>query len=66
MGFTSMDDFVNKVTNLQQFNRTDWNKLALPALAQVAGEWYCLMMGSGNPAIGVLSSRKQLVFSIVM
>lgn len=62
MGFSSMDDFVNKVTNLNQFYRADWNKNALPTTTQVAGEWYCLFMGSGNPSAGVFASGTNLSF----
>jgi hypothetical protein len=62
MGFSSMDDFVNKVTNLTQFYRADWNKNALPTTAQVAGEWYCLFMGAGNPSAGVFASGTNLSF----
>ena len=50
MAFTSMDDFINAVSNLGQFYRTDWCKLALPTTAQVAGSWYDLYPGTGNPA----------------
>ena len=32
-----------------QFNRTDWNKNALPATVQTAGTWYDLSLGAGNP-----------------
>lgn len=54
MGFASMDDFVSKVTQDGQFRRTDWNKLALPTTAQVAGTWYSLARGGGNPAAEAL------------
>lgn len=52
MGFSSMDDFINKVSELGQFKRTDWNKNFLPTTAAVAGEWHCLAKGDGNPAAG--------------
>lgn len=47
-----MDDFINKVSELGQFKRTDWNKNFLPTTAAVAGEWHCLAKGDGNPAAG--------------
>lgn len=49
MGFSSMDDFINKVSNNGQFKRIDWNKNFLPTTAAVAGEWFCLARGGGNP-----------------
>lgn len=49
MGFSSMDDFVQETTVNSKFTRTDWNKLALPTTAQVAGMWYDLSTGPGNP-----------------
>jgi hypothetical protein len=54
MGFASMDDFVSKVTQDGQFRRTDWNKAALPTTVQVAGTWYSLARGGGNPAAETL------------
>jgi len=52
MGFTSMDDFINEVTNNGNFLRTDWNKNFLPTTPAVAGEWFCLARGQGNPNSG--------------
>lgn len=49
MGFSSMDDFISKVSNGGQFKRIDWNKNFLPTTAAVAGEWFCLARGGGNP-----------------
>jgi len=54
MGFSSMDDFLNKITNLGQTLRTDWNKNFLPTTAAVAGEWHCLARGAGNPGLGAI------------
>ena len=48
-GFSSLDDFINEATVNGKFWRTDWNKLALPTTAQVAGEWYDLYPGQGMP-----------------
>ena len=50
MAFSSMDDYINKISTLGQFYRTDWNKNFLPTTAAVAGEWHCLARGAGNPA----------------
>lgn len=53
-GFTSMDDFTNKVSSSGQFYRADWNKNMLPTTAAVAGEWSFLARGGGNPAADAL------------
>lgn len=49
MGFSSLDDFIASTTVDGKFLRTDWNKLALPTTPQVAGMWYDLACGPGNP-----------------
>lgn len=49
MGFSSLDDFIASTTVDGKFLRTDWNKLALPTTVQVAGMWYDLACGPGNP-----------------
>lgn len=49
MWFSSMDDFINKTSELGQSLRVDWNKNFLPTTAAVAGEWHCLARGAGNP-----------------
>lgn len=62
-GWSSLDDLVNEVTTNGKFWRSDWNKLALPTTAQVAGEWYCLFRGSGNPtADSILNTGTNLAF----
>lgn len=48
-GFSSMDDFLNETTVNGKFTRTDWNKNVLPTTTQVAGMWYDLSCGAGNP-----------------
>jgi hypothetical protein len=53
-GFSSQDDFIQKVTQLGQFLRTDWNKNMLPTTAAVAGEWSFLARGGGNPGADAL------------
>lgn len=49
MSFQSLDDFTNKVSTLGKFLRIDWNKNFLPTTAAVAGEWFFLARGAGNP-----------------
>jgi len=48
MAIQSMDQLISALT-AGNTNRSDWNKLALPVTAQVAGQWYDLSTGSGNP-----------------
>ena len=50
MGFSSMDDFINKTSTLGQAYRADWNKNFLPTTPAVAGEWHCLARGGGLPS----------------
>lgn len=54
MGFTSLDDFVNKVTEDGKFNRTDWNKIT-GAAAYTAGRWYDLSGLAGYPVANAYS-----------
>lgn len=49
MGFSSMDDFINETSTNGKFLRTDWNKNFLPTTPAVAGEWFSLSRGTGNP-----------------
>lgn len=53
-GFTSMDDFMNATTSLNQRYRADWNKNFLPTTAGVAGQWSFLARGGGNPGADTL------------
>lgn len=62
MGFSSMDDFLNKVTVLGQFWRQDWNKLSNAAGVHVAGEWHAMFAGQGNPTVGLLTGGTNLSF----
>lgn len=48
MAIQSQDQLISALTNGQTY-RSDWNKLALPVTAQVAGQWYDLTTGSGLP-----------------
>lgn len=54
MGFTSLDDFVNEVTNNGKFNRTDFNKIT-GAAAYTAGRWYDLSGLNGYPVANTFS-----------
>jgi hypothetical protein len=49
MALQSMDQIIAAFSS-GKFNRSDWNKNALPVTAQVAGQWYDLSTGAGNPA----------------
>jgi hypothetical protein len=44
-----MDDFINATSANSRFWRQDWNKNFLPTSAAVAGEWFSLFRGNGNP-----------------
>ena len=54
MGFSSLDDFVNEVTNSGKFNRSDWNKIT-GAAAYTAGRWYDLSTLGGYPVANTFS-----------
>jgi len=56
MGFSSMDNFISDVTVDGQFRRTDWNKNFLPTTAAVAGEWFNMFRGAGNPAADTIGN----------
>jgi hypothetical protein len=49
VGFSSLDDFINEVTVNGKFQRTDWNKLALPTTNEALGLWYDYSTAPGNP-----------------
>ena len=53
MALTSMDSIV-AAFSAGKFNRSDWNKNALPITAQVAGQWYDLSTGAGNPIMNAI------------
>lgn len=48
MGFSSQDDFINKITNINKTWRMDWNKIT-GAAAYTAGRWYDLSQLNGTP-----------------
>lgn len=49
MGFSSLDDLVNEVTNNGKFIRNDWNKITGAASAYTAGRWYEFSALGGTP-----------------
>ena len=51
MALQSMDQIIAAITE-GRFNRNDWNKNTLPGFAHVAGQWYDLSTGAGNPFQG--------------
>jgi hypothetical protein len=56
VGYSSVDDMVQKLTVSGKFWRSDWNKLTHATTTQNAGEWYCLFHSTGNPAAGTLGA----------
>ena len=48
MGFTSIDDLVDEITNNGKFRRLDWNKIT-GATAYTAGRWYDFSGLAGTP-----------------
>lgn len=63
MGFSSMDDFVNQITNNGKRWRADWNKATFTTTAHTAGLWYSLFRGGGNPtADTILGTGTNLAF----
>jgi hypothetical protein len=48
MGFSSMDDLVNEITNNGKFIRNDWNKIT-GAAAYTAGRWHDFSGLAGTP-----------------
>lgn len=62
-GFTSLDDLINEMTVNSQFYRQDWQKSFLPTTAAVAGEWFSLQRGGGNPgADSIMNTGTNLTF----
>lgn len=49
-GFSSQDDFINNISDVGNFWRTDWNKNTFGTTAHTAGLWYFLSQTGGNPA----------------
>jgi hypothetical protein len=63
MGYSSFDDFINKVSVSRKFKRVDWNKNMLPTTAATAGEWSSLFRGGGNPgADAIINTGTNLAF----
>jgi hypothetical protein len=62
MVIQSQDQLISALSNGQRW-REDWNKNALPTTAQVAGQWYDLFGGAGNPpAQTVFGTGTNLVY----
>lgn len=60
-----MDQLVSAITAGQSY-RSDWNKNALPTTAQVAGQWYDLSTGAGNPSVNaVIGSTTNLTHQAI-
>lgn len=55
-GFSSIDDFTQEVTQNGKFLRSDWHKNFLPTTAAVAGEWFCMFRGAGNPPADAIAN----------
>jgi hypothetical protein len=65
-GFSSMDNFINAATTLNQRWRADWNKNFPPTTTGVQGQWDCLARGAGNPpADALFNTGTALVFQPV-
>ena len=65
MAIQSMDAIIASLSG-GKFKRADWNKNALPATAQVAGQWYDLSTGGGNPIQNaIIGSGTNLTFQAI-
>jgi hypothetical protein len=53
MAIQSQDQLINAFTAGNAY-RSDWNKTSLGVTAQVAGQWYDLGKGGGNPALDAI------------
>jgi hypothetical protein len=53
MALQTMDQII-AAFSAGKFNRSDFNKNALPTTAQVAGQWYDLSQGAGNPVMNAI------------
>lgn len=63
MGFSSQDKLISEATVNGKFYRADWNKNFPPTTAAVAGEWFSLFRGGGNPgADAILNTGTNLAF----
>lgn len=65
MALSSMDSIV-AAFSAGKFNRSDWNKNALPVTAQTAGLWYDLSCGAGIPIMNaILGGGTNLTFQAI-
>ena len=51
MAFTSLNDYLNKTTNLGQIGTTSWQKMTGGSGVYVAGRWYNMCYLIGNPML---------------
>jgi hypothetical protein len=54
MAIQSMDQLIAAMSG-GKFNRTDFNKNALPVTAHAVGQWYDLSLGAGNPVMNAIT-----------
>jgi len=60
-----MDSLIAALSAGQTY-RSDWNKNALPTTAQVAGQWYDLSTGAGNPMMNsIIGSSANLAHQAI-
>jgi hypothetical protein len=65
MSIQSMDQLIAAMSG-GKFNRTDFNKNALPVTAHALGSWYDLSLGAGNPIMNaVIGSGTNLTHQAV-
>jgi hypothetical protein len=65
MAIGSMDNLMAALSAGQTY-RSDWNKNALPVIAQAAGQWYDLSTGAGNPMMNsIIGSSPNLTHQAI-
>ncbi|HPL78876.1 MAG TPA: hypothetical protein PKY40_07730 [Burkholderiaceae bacterium] len=65
MAIQSMDAIIAAIS-AGKFQRSDFNKNALPTTAQVAGQWYDLSTGGGNPIqSSIIGAGTNLTFQAI-
>lgn len=62
-GFSSQDNFIDKISATGNFWRTDWNKNTFGTTPHTAGVWYLLSGTGGNPSASThLGSGTNLLY----
>lgn len=56
MGFSSIDDLVNEITNNGKIQRVPFVRTIFTSYASVAGRWHECLMGVGTGGVGLLAS----------